>query len=116
MKTKPKENWEKEFDEKFYKWEFFEVLKPQFKEELKFFICTLLQQEREELLGEIEKIETKKHWSSHLEFLYRHRKEAEIAKDLLYLSAMEEEIKNCENWFKNIFGEKTLETLKKKLK
>ena len=64
-----------------------------------------LAREKQNLVEEIRKEEIKKHWSSHLEFLYRYK----------HLTEMAEEIKNSENWFKNIFGKKDLKEIKQKL-
>ena len=51
------EEWIKEFEEKFYKWEFFEVLKPKLKEELKGFIATQIKKEREKWQEERKKFQ-----------------------------------------------------------
>jgi hypothetical protein len=62
----------------------------------------------EEKIREIQFEQTKHEWKSHLMFLYRHIEQAKIAKEPVYLSEMENALKNSKEWFRKIFGEKEL--------
>lgn len=47
----------------------------------------------------------RREWLKFIRFVRRHKEQASVAKDLLYFSEMEKSLKNCENWYRNIYGE-----------
>lgn len=62
------------------------------------------EQERQKIITET----IKQQWIKHIDFLSRHRRQAKVAREPVYLKEMSDSLECYCNWFKNIYGEKEL--------